>query len=56
MSQTFVVSQTFIEIAMFFVFVIPLALGVIIFLLAAIWMSIDEDRRHREVGVLNEQV
>ena len=38
-------STTLIEILLFFVYVIPIGMGIIIFLLAAIWMSIEEAKK-----------
>lgn len=38
-------STELIEILLFFVFVIPIGMGIIIFLLAAIWMSIEDIKK-----------
>lgn len=38
-------STELIEILLFFVYVIPIGMGIIIFLLGAIWMSIEDSKK-----------
>lgn len=35
--------STWVQVALFIIFVIPIAVAVCVFLLLAIWMSINED-------------